>query len=333
MGTTIARPGRNDVIASAEAIIAAVPGPHPAEPTLAIRTRGLTKAYGARNAVDGVSLEVPEGVVAGFVGPNGAGKTTTIRMLLALIRPSAGSAEVLGVPSSRPAEYLPRVGALIEGPAFYPGLSARRNLEILAALGGFDNRRVDELLEQVGLHGRGGDAVKTYSMGMRQRLGIAAALLPDPAMLVLDEPTNGLDPAGILEIRQLIHQLRDAGVTILISSHLLAEVEQIADWIILLKEGRLVYQGWITDLLARSEHALMVSAAGAQDLRIVAAVARRHGYESEGAGDRLRVLAPASFAGDLNRSAMDAGVVLTQLSGERTSLEETFFSLTEGGNR
>ncbi len=198
----------------------------------AIRTENLTKTYGTRNAVDGVSLEVPAGVIAGFVGPNGAGKTTTIRMLLSLIRPTTGSVAVLGTPASRPAEYLPRVGALIEGPAFYPGLSARRNLEILATLGGFSTQRVDPLLEQVGLQGRERDAVKTYSLGMRQRLGIAAALLPNPALLILDEPTNGLDPAGILEIRELLRHLKEQGVTILVSSHLLAEVEHIADWII-----------------------------------------------------------------------------------------------------
>src|SRR5260221_6086605 len=216
---------------------------------LAIRTEHLTKRYGTRAAVDGVSLEVPTGVIAGFVGPNGAGKTTTIRMLLALARPTAGRIEVLGIPSSRPEDYLPRVGALIEGPAFYPGLSARRNLEVLAALGGIDRRRVDPLLAQVGLQSRESDAVKTYSHGMRQRLGIAAALLPEPAVLILDESTNGLDPAGIQEIRQLLRGLREQSITILMSSHLLAEVEQIADWLILLNQGKAVYQGRIDPVL------------------------------------------------------------------------------------
>jgi ABC-2 type transport system ATP-binding protein len=298
-------------------------------PSLAMHTEHLTKTYGARNAVDDLTMEVPVGAIAGFVGPNGAGKTTTIRMLLSLIRPTAGSVEVLGTPASRPAEYLPRVGALIEGPAFYPGLSARRNLEILAALGGIDKQGVDPLLEQVGLRGREADAVKTYSLGMRQRLGIAAALLPNPALLILDEPTNGLDPSGIQEIRHLLHRLKGQGVTILVSSHLLAEVEQMADWIILLKEGRLVYQGWMDQLLDQRQSALVVRAASEDDLRIVAAVARKQHYESELIDGRLRVLAPAGFAGDLNRAAMSAGVALTEIYPERSSLEETFFALTE----
>lgn len=295
---------------------------------LAIRTRQLTKTYGPRNAVDGMNLEVPMGVVAGFVGPNGAGKTTTIRMLLALIQPTSGSVEVLGVPSSNPSGYLPRVGALIEGPAFYPTMSARRNLETLAALGGIEKSRIGPLLKQVGLEGRERDAVKTYSLGMRQRLGIAAALLPNPSLLVLDEPTNGLDPAGILEIRQLIRQLREQGITILISSHLLAEVEQIADWIILLNQGQVVYQGWMDALLASRQHALIVGTASEDELRIVAAVAREHQYEATLADGKLRILAPAEFARTLNQETMAAGAVLTELTVDRTSLEETFFSLT-----
>jgi ABC-2 type transport system ATP-binding protein len=296
---------------------------------LAIRTEHLTKRYGTRAAVDGVSLEVPIGVIAGFVGPNGAGKTTTIRMLLALARPTAGRIEILGIPFSHPEDYLPRVGALIEGPAFYPGLSARRNLAVLAALGGIDSRRIDPLLAQVGLQGREGDAVKTYSQGMRQRLGIAAALLPSPALLILDEPTNGLDPAGIQEIRQLLRDLREQGITILMSSHLLAEVEQIADWIILLNQGKVAYQGWMDALLKGQQTALIVGAATADELRIIAAVAREQQFESELGDGQLRVLAPASFAGTLNQRALEAGAVITDLHVERNSLEETFFSLTE----
>jgi ABC-2 type transport system ATP-binding protein len=296
---------------------------------LAIRTEQLTKRYGTRAAVEGVSLEVPIGVIAGFVGPNGAGKTTTIRMLLALAQPTAGRIEILGIPSSHPEDYLPRVGALIEGPAFYPGLSARRNLAVLAALGGIDRRRIDPLLAQVGLQGREGDAVKTYSQGMRQRLGIAAALLPSPALLILDEPTNGLDPAGIQEIRQLLRDLREQGITILMSSHLLAEVEQIADWIILLNQGKVAYQGRMDALLKGQQTALIVGAATADELRIIAAVTREQQFESELGDGQLRVLAPASFAGTLNQRALEAGAVITELHVERNSLEETFFSLTE----
>jgi ABC-2 type transport system ATP-binding protein len=306
---------------------------HPNVPpgaTPAIRTDNLSKSYGRIHAVQGLTVEIPAGIVAGFVGPNGAGKTTTIRMLLSLVRPTEGTVEVLGSPSTRPHEYLPRVGALIEGPAFYPGLSARRNLEILAELGGFSAERVGQLLTRVGLEGREADVVKTYSMGMRQRLGIAAALLPDPALLILDEPANGLDPAGILEIRQLIRQLKEQGVTVLVSSHLLSEVEQMADWIILLHRGKLLYQGWLEDLLEQRQNTLLVRASTQQELQIVAAEARKANYESKLKDGYLSILAPPEFAGQLNRSAMDAGVVLTELHSERPSLEETFFTLTDG---
>jgi ABC-2 type transport system ATP-binding protein len=250
-------------------------------------------------------------------------------MLLTLAQPTEGHIEVLGIPSSHPEDYLPRVGALIEGPAFYPGLSARRNLEVLAALGGINQRRIEPLLAQVGLRGRERDAVKTYSQGMRQRLGIAAALLPCPALLILDEPTNGLDPAGIQEIRQLLRDLREHGITILMSSHLLAEVEQIADWIILLNQGKVAYQGRMDALLKGQQTALIVATATPDELRIIAAVAREYQYESELGDGHLRVLAPPSFAGTLNQRALEAGAVITELHVERNSLEETFFSLTD----
>jgi len=296
----------------------------------AIRTHNLTKTYGARNAVDRLSLEVPTGVIAGFVGPNGAGKTTTIRMLLGLIRPTTGTVHVLGTPDSRPSDYLARVGAMIEGPAVYPGMSARRNLEILATLGGIAEDTIGPILQQVGLSDRAGDNVKTYSLGMRQRLGIAAALLPNPALLILDEPTNGLDPEGILEVRHLLQDLKARGVTILVSSHLLSEVEHIADWIIMIKDGQSLYQGPMSDLLRRQSGALVVRADNEQELRIVAAVARKQHFECEMSEGGLRVLAPGEFAGPLNRLAMEAGVVLTEIRQDRTSLEETFFTLTEG---
>jgi ABC-2 type transport system ATP-binding protein len=218
--------------------------------TTAISTRGLTKRYGARTVVDHLDLDVPAGVVAGFIGPNGAGKTTTLRMLLGLVRPDAGTGSVNGVPLTRPAGYLPRVGALIESPAFYPGLSGTRNLAVQATLGGHDPAGIPALLERVGLAARGADPYQSYSLGMRQRLGIAAALLGDPALVVLDEPTNGLDPAGIREMRGIVRSINQDGRTVLVSSHLLAEVEQVCDWLIVIGEGRRLFQGPIQELLA-----------------------------------------------------------------------------------
>ena len=218
--------------------------------TNAIRTRGLTKRYGARTVVDSLDLDVPTGVVAGFIGPNGAGKTTTLRMLLGLARPDAGSGTVNGLPLTQPAAYLPRVGALIESPAFYPGLSGERNLAVQATLGGLDPSGIPALLDRVGLTKDGRGAYQSYSLGMKQRLGIAAALLGDPALVVLDEPTNGLDPAGIREMRGIVRSINADGRTVLVSSHLLAEVEQVCDWLIVIGDGRRLFQGPTSDLLA-----------------------------------------------------------------------------------
>jgi ABC-2 type transport system ATP-binding protein len=268
-----------------------------AGPATAIATQGLTKRYGSRAAVDDLSIQVPTGVVAGFVGLNGAGKTTTIRMLLGLITPSAGTAEVLGQPISRPAAYLHRVGAMIDGPAFYPTLSARANLEVLATLGGHPRARIGQLLEQVGLAERAGDRYSSYSLGMKQRLGIAAALLPDPALLVLDEPANGLDPAGILEIRSLLRGLADHGITVFVSSHPLSEVEQISDWLVMIAHGRLLFDGPIGQVLDRQRPEVVVKAERPGDLATVAALAAEAGhYTSTADGRFLRVQAPASFA-------------------------------------
>jgi ABC-2 type transport system ATP-binding protein len=298
-------------------------------PATAIRTQGLTKRYGSRAAVDGLSIQVPSGVVAGFVGLNGAGKTTTIRMLLGLITPSAGTAEVLGQPISRPAAYLHRVGAMIEGPAFYPTLSARANLEVLAVLGGHPRARIGQLLELVGLAERASDRYGSYSLGMKQRLGIAAALLPRPALLVLDEPANGLDPAGILEIRDLLRGLADQGITVFVSSHLLGEVEQISDWLVMIDHGRLLYDGPIDQIIDRQQAELIVATEQPGELGTVARLAAEAGHPSTAANGRLlRIQAPASFAATLNRQAMAQGVTLVELRPEQPSLEETFLSLT-----
>jgi ABC-2 type transport system ATP-binding protein len=225
--------------------------PAPASGAPAIETHGLSKRFRKRTAVDGLTIRIPAGTIAGFVGPNGAGKTTTIRMLLGLVRPSAGSATILGQPLTDPRSYLPRVGALVEAPALYPGLSGRTNLEVLARLGGHPTARVGELLDLVGLSDRAKDPAGRYSQGMKQRLGVAMALLPNPDLLILDEPANGLDPLGIIQLRDLFRDLRERGKTLFLSSHLLGELERVADWLVVLHEGRALFNGPAGDLLNR----------------------------------------------------------------------------------
>ena len=217
--------------------------------TTALSVTGLTKRYGARTVVDDLDIELPAGVVAGFVGPNGAGKTTTMAMLLGLVRPSAGTGTVLGASIDDPAAYLHRVGALIESPAFYPSLSGAENLRVFATAGGHDTAAIPALLATVGLDGRGDDRYRSYSLGMKQRLGIAAALLGDPDLLILDEPANGLDPQGVREMRSLIGRLAGTGRTVLVSSHDLSELEQVCDWLVLIDTGRSLYQGPTRELL------------------------------------------------------------------------------------
>jgi ABC-2 type transport system ATP-binding protein len=219
---------------------------------LALATRDLQKSYGSRMALAGLNLSVPTGVVYGFLGPNGAGKTTTMRLLTGLIHPDAGTIELLGRPFGRRDRHrLFEVGALIESPSFYPYLSGRANLQALAATGApTPNSRVEELLELVGLRERARDKVQNYSMGMKQRLGIAAALLSDPRLLLLDEPSNGLDPAGIVAMRETLQRLAASGKTVFVSSHILGEVEQLADMIGIIAAGRLVREGPIDQLLA-----------------------------------------------------------------------------------
>ena len=214
-----------------------------------IEVEGLRKEYrrlrgGRTTAVDGLDLDVPEGGVFGFLGPNGAGKTTTIRCLLGLVRPSGGRTRLMGadVPRSL-AGVIGAVGSIVEQPALFPRFSGRRNLQILGRVGGHDDAAIERVLSRVGLADRGGDAVRTYSLGMKQRLGIAAALLKDPALLILDEPANGLDPAGIVEVRELIRSLGDEGRTVFVSSHILSEVEQTADRVAILARGRLITAG------------------------------------------------------------------------------------------
>jgi ABC-2 type transport system ATP-binding protein len=295
----------------------------------AVSATGLSKRYRAAVAVDDASFQVPMGVVCGVIGPNGAGKTTLMRMLLGLVRPSAGHAEVLGVPLSRPAAYLGRVGALIEAPAFYPGLSGRDNLRLLARLGDIDERRVGAVLAQAGLAERGRDLVRGYSLGMKQRLGIAAALLPQPALLILDEPMNGLDPAGIVETRGLLRSLADTGATVIVSSHLLGEIEQVCDHLLLMLNGQVRFAG-PTRSFARQVHArLRLRPEHQHDLARLERLAADAGYlVTQEAGE---VLAGAHNpdAAALNRAAHAAGITLIELSQVQPGLETVFFQLTQ----
>ena len=296
--------------------------------SVAISARDLSKKYDSGFAVSHANFEVPLGTICGFVGPNGAGKTTTIRMLLGLITPTGGTAEVLGESINQPEKYLPRVGAMIEGPAFYPALSGEENLKVLATLGGFPTERVSELIKTVGLEGRGDSKYKTYSLGMKQRLGIAAALLPEPKVLVLDEPTNGLDPEGIQEIRDLLKKLASEGTTVFVSSHLLSELELISEYIVMLRKGEVVFAGSMQDLLAQQQPIILVKTENPADLQTIVELAQRDGHKATIRSDVAHIEGPAEWAGSLNRRAFEVGITLTQLSPQLPNLEETFFEMT-----
>ena len=294
-------------------------------------TDGLSKRYGRRLAVDALSIEVPAGVVAGFIGPNGAGKTTTMAMLLGLVRPTSGTASVLGSRVEHPASYLGRVGALIEAPAFWPGLTGVQNLRALATLGGHDEARIPEVLALVGLETRASDRFGQYSFGMKQRLGIAAALLGDPALLVLDEPTNGLDPAGISEMRDFIRSIGDGERTVLVSSHILSELEQVCDWLIVIDRGSLVYQGPAEGFLSHAGTVVALAPEHSGDLARLVALARADGHEPRPEGDGLVVPVANGDAREaalaLNKAAIAQDIVLAELHVRRPSLESHYLSV------
>ena len=296
--------------------------------TLAIEVHGLTKKYKGVTAVSDASFSVPQGTICGFVGPNGSGKTTTIRMLLGLITPTDGSAKVLGFPVSEPEKYLSQVGAMIEGPAFYPALSGAENLRVLASLGDIPRDRVDELIDLVGLKGRGGQKYKTYSLGMKQRLGIAAALLPNPKLLILDEPTNGLDPEGIQEVRDLLKSLASKGTTVFVSSHLLSELELISEYLVMLRKGEVVFAGRMEELLFAQKPTILVKANSPEDLQKIVEIAEAAGHPATIRNSEAHIEGPHEWAGVLNKAAFDAGIVLTQLTPTLPNLEETFFEMT-----
>ena len=295
---------------------------------LAISVRDLSKKYGERMAVSHINFDVPLGTVCGFVGPNGSGKTTTMRMLLGLISHTGGNGQVLDASIDEPAKYLSQVGAMIEGPAFYPALTGAENLRVLATLGGFPQERVQTLLDQVGLGDRAKSKYKTYSLGMKQRLGIAAALLPNPKLLMLDEPTNGLDPEGIQEVRALLRSLADNGTTVFVSSHLLSELEIISDYLVMLRKGEVVFAGKIEELLLAQQHVIIAKGQNPGDLEKILTLATGLGHTASIRNNEVHIQANADWAATLNRAAFDAGVTLAQLSPQVPNLEETFFEMT-----
>jgi ABC-2 type transport system ATP-binding protein len=295
---------------------------------LALDVADLSKKYGDRMALSHANFEVPLGSICGFVGPNGSGKTTTIRMLLGLIKPTTGSGHVLGESITQPEKYLPNVGAMIEGPAFYPALTGKQNLAVLAKLGGFATEPIQELLDLVDLGDRGDSKFKTYSLGMKQRLGIAAALLPNPKLLVLDEPTNGLDPAGIHEIRTLLRKLADSGTTVFVSSHLLSEIEMISDYLVMLRQGKVIFSGKTIDLLAAQKPVIIAKPENAKDLVKLCEIAGKLGERAVIKTDVVEVSGDINFSSKLNKAAFDAGIILSSLTPVRPTLEDTFFEMT-----
>ena len=302
---------------------------------LAIESAGLAKSFGGTAAVDGIDLRVPAGSVFGFLGPNGSGKTTTIRVLLGLINPSAGSWNLLGEPM--PDAYmrvLPRVGALVEGPAFYPWLTGRQNLARYDAAGPDGQRstrrtRISEALDRVGLTAAANKKFKAYSLGMKQRLGLALAMLRPRQLLILDEPTNGMDPQGTREIRHLIRELAKDGATIFLSSHLLSEVEQVCTHVAVMSLGKLLAQGTLDELQAVGSSRLQVET---EQVAAAATVLTRLGL-CEVAMDGIAVSArlDGHRPEDCCRALVEAGVGVRSLVTVRPSLEDTFVALTGEG--
>jgi ABC-2 type transport system ATP-binding protein len=299
----------------------------PAE--VVLRAKGLVKRFGEIIAVDGLDLEVKRGEVVGLLGPNGAGKSTTIGMVLGLIAPTAGSAEVLGrdVQTHRE-DALRGVGAMLEVTSFYPYLSGRDNLAAIAILrGGGALGRVDPLLARLGLAQRGGSKFRTYSLGMRQRLGIASTLLSDPAVVILDEPANGLDPAGQREIRELIRELAGEGRGVLLASHLLYEVEQVCDRVMVIKKGKLIASGTIAEVTKRGtyfEIAVADKPGAARALRGLPFV-----KEVRETTTGLDVVADPARGAELNRALASAGLYASAIVPKASSLEDVFLELTE----
>jgi len=290
-----------------------------------VETNGLTKRYGnGVLAVDSVEMSVRRGEVYGFLGPNGAGKTTTLRMLVGLIRPSSGMATVVGHAPGDPAG-LARIGSLVEAPGFYPYLSGRENLKVVADFAGVDHKRVAEVLDIVELTSRAGRKFGTYSTGMKQRLGVAAALLKDPELLILDEPTSGLDPQGMAEMRKLIKDIGQGNRTVLLSSHLLTEVEQICDRVGVISRGKLVTQSTVQELLG--EDGVLVRAQPVDRAYELLASMFGSGVVSRQDG-AIRLQTDPAGSVEINSRLVAAGIGVSELRPFERSLEEAFFQLT-----
>jgi ABC-2 type transport system ATP-binding protein len=294
--------------------------------TAPVETTGLTKRYGSLTAVDSLDLHVRPGEVYGFLGPNGAGKTTTLRMLLGLVRPTAGEVRLFGHPPRR----LDGVGALIEGPAFYPYLSGRDNLRVVARHAGVTTARVAAVLDQVELTDRARDRYATYSLGMKQRLGVAAALLKDPRLVVLDEPTNGLDPAGMADMRLLVRRLGAAGCTVVLSSHLMSEVQELCDRVGVVARGRLVAESTVAGLRGEPTLRLVATPLDAAATRARALLGANAVRIVDGGLDLA--VAPRRAA-EVNAALVADGIAVSELRPDERSLEQAFFELTGGTGR
>jgi len=308
-------------------VMCAFPLQQQAPPEAAIETEGLTKAYGPILAVDHLDLRVDQGEIVGFLGPNGAGKTTTMRMLLGLVRPSSGTSRVLGMDNAKHLEeILARTGSIIENPTFYPFLSGRDNLRVIAKITGADSARITDVLEIVDLTSAAGRKFKGYSLGMKQRLAVAAALLPGPDLLILDEPANGLDPAGIVEMRKLMNRLKDEGRTVLISSHVLHEIEQMCDRIVILNNGRIVVQGRVATLLGvQNKIEIRIERAG-EAQAILTPVPWIESVTRD--GDLLTVSAPLPRAAQINALLAREELFASEIRPRETSLEQYFLDVT-----
>jgi ABC-2 type transport system ATP-binding protein len=291
-----------------------------------VSVRGLTKRFGSHVAVDGLTFDVPAGRVVGFLGPNGSGKSTTLRMIIGLTAPSAGRATVLGVPFHELDDPARTVGSIVDGVGFHPGRRAIEELRVSARTAGLPLERCEEVLELVGLRDAARKRVGAYSLGMRQRLGIAQALLGDPAVLLLDEPANGLDPEGIHWIRGLLRDLADQGRTVLVSSHLLGEVARLADEVVVIRQGRFVTQASVTELTGAEGDAVRVSSI---DDAVLTAALRERGAEVSADAGSLRV--SGLDAGEIGRVALEHGVALQLLQPVVAELEDVFMELTAGG--